>query len=192
MAAGGKWEGVVDLNTFWILVRIVTGSLIAFMGLSKLLPAGNGPRPWHPGMSWQTWVNLVRVFAVVEIALGLVISVAAFGTVITTLLASVSGLALTAYGVVSIIKTGHCGCSGVSSQPSTITKLIVRNILIFTPAAAGSAFGATLLQRPETTESGLVSLMLATLCVAILLFPLASMALHLQARMRFKSNLGKV
>jgi hypothetical protein len=107
-------------------VRVPLASVFAIAGLSKLVRLPEGAREgWNPfPRADVAWTLAYAAIGVVELFMALAMLFAP-GPAVALLAASFVAVA-TAYGLISLRRTGSCGCFG-SSHGSTSLALLIRN-----------------------------------------------------------------
>jgi hypothetical protein len=133
-----------------LLMRVTAGSVIAYLGIAKLLIGGKARRTlWIPwGLSNEVFDRAVIITAAAEVigavlAIFLPVQIRSAIDIFVALLFCV----LTLYGSVAVMKTGGCGCGGFAMQEAAknltlrAKKLIVRNVFVFGTLGCGMWFG---------------------------------------------------
>lgn len=129
------------MEDLMLLVRYGVASVILALGMSKLVPNGISKHGWIPGGLEGIWVRLIQLIAVGEIVIAFTVGLRLLGPRWTAICLLTAAVFLTAYGVISVLKTGHCGCSSSPSTETTVARLMLRNISLFGVGVGSVWFG---------------------------------------------------
>jgi hypothetical protein len=156
--------------------------LMTYAGAKLVAPAARREQPWMPAwVSGRTARRVAVAAAIVEAALAFAIVLDPERAIVTVAVLA-AFVVLTGYGVVSIRRTGDCGCAGGAVRTSDGRRLAARNIVLFGVAAAGVGFGPSLHDLATNASSSVTAIMIEPVALLLAMLALRLVALTLARR----------